>query len=540
MESLSAAHLASGVIHDSPLAHLSDIEMLADEEEGDEMLVDDESALHSANALDSADSPIDLQMSDNDELERESSAVGDDDMQEAASLGDDTDLDVSEHIEEVVEVVEDVEEAVEETAIIETSSVDQIAVSVDQKSNSAMPETNQPESISPTVEGPIDLVARAEEGANLEERQERESEVVSEIENPTDTEHTETVVVETTEEVRPPAGPDGSESASPVVELIYKFEPNEFNDDPAGEEKPISGEDILDHDANKEDTEKQHDGPQSTLRNLYPDISVLLKDDDSVYILCPSDHSEQAIAEYQAHQLLDSYEILSEPMTFLFDLLRNTFFSGANEQDQSGELVLAIPQLAIQVAELYVGLLENDKAEMAKTEPLMVELSVQRRFISRYNHISKMIGNGQGLQNLYDELDVNDLESSTLDPDEVKVIEDIKDEAEEVSARSEIDQANESSLVSVKIVEPEQEVEPPEDSLPTEQASDNVEELDEEEPAELVGIEENHKRPLEMEEAEEIEVKRVRSESAGSTGLEPTRPQESSDFSARDNLELES
>ncbi|KAK9241388.1 hypothetical protein V1525DRAFT_415974 [Lipomyces kononenkoae] len=152
-----------------------------------------------------------------------------------------------------------------------------------------------------------------------------------------------------------------------------------------------------------------------SVRTDFPDICVVLRKDDRNYLLCPSDGSDELIADLGAQTILEDYTILSQPLVNIFALLRSLF---SEELAEDCELVLDVPHLGLSVAEdnvfcnevtiydlveLYSGLRMNDGDAAASNEPLLILVNAQVRFLHRFNHIAELIRQGKGLQYLYDE-----------------------------------------------------------------------------------------------------------------------------------------
>ncbi|KAK9245523.1 hypothetical protein V1506DRAFT_506443 [Lipomyces tetrasporus] len=159
---------------------------------------------------------------------------------------------------------------------------------------------------------------------------------------------------------------------------------------------------------------EQTAGEVRSVRTDFPSICAILRKDDLNYLLCPSDVSDDLVAELEAQPILEDYAILSQPLVTMFAVLRG-IFNDALAADC--ELVLEAPQLGLSVSEdnvfchevtiydlveLYSGLNVNDNTDISNA-PFFIHLNAQVRFLSRFNHIAEVIRQGRGLQYLYDE-----------------------------------------------------------------------------------------------------------------------------------------
>ncbi|KAK9346366.1 hypothetical protein V1522DRAFT_391769 [Lipomyces starkeyi] len=150
------------------------------------------------------------------------------------------------------------------------------------------------------------------------------------------------------------------------------------------------------------------------VRTDFPNTCVILRKDDGNFLLCPSDVSDDLVAELEAQPILEDYATLSQPLATVFAVLRGVF---NDELAEDCELVAEVPQLGLSVSEdnvfcqevtvydlveLYSGLSINDNA-VTRNAPLVIHLNAQVRFLYRFNHIAALIRQGKGLQYLYDE-----------------------------------------------------------------------------------------------------------------------------------------
>ncbi|KAK9389765.1 hypothetical protein V1515DRAFT_630940 [Lipomyces mesembrius] len=395
----------------------SDIEMLAAEDDDDEMLLDEdaEGEHTTAQIQNTLSSPPGSSRMEEDEKDGGFDIVieeVDDDnnaRQEDEQL---LDADGSTPVPVVVE-----EEGPDE--VLEEADVGSPVVTVVEETQSTLQLPAEETTKEPVVERPADVPAE------VFYAQESASDVVSEIREDKggDTEVVEAANIANIAEVAerdPHLWTNSVVTEDQQDARRHEEEVVETGLAPAGANEQKNHEEApLDH---TESPASQ--GPDATVdqtidevRNVrtdFPNTCVILRKDDGNFLLCPSDVSDDLVAELEAQPILEDYTILSQPLTTVFAVLRGVF---NDELAEDCELVAEIPQLGLSVSEdnvfcqevtvydlveLYTGLSINDNA-IIPNAPLVIHLNAQVRFLYRFNHIAALIRQGKGLEYLYDE-----------------------------------------------------------------------------------------------------------------------------------------
>ncbi|KAK7206294.1 hypothetical protein BZA70DRAFT_130506 [Myxozyma melibiosi] len=299
---------------------------------------------------------------------------------------------IDESIAEPVTALTEVAEvdAVEEVPVVEETEA-AVEVPVVEETEAAIEEPAEPE--------PVESAAAQEaitETAVIVEQSDSESPEKA-------VEESVTVIYESTTDSAPQSYTEESEdakTAKPNIEIIDDDNSAVVISSPSKSE-PNNVVDVEEYEETR------------NVRINFPDICVILTHEDAHYLLCPSDNSDSIVSELEAQPILEDFASLSQPIDTLFAYLRDVF---QDRLDQDGELVLDIPVLDLSVSEdnvythdvtpydlvdLYSSLLVNDNETLAESQPLFLNLTVQPRFISRFNSIATLIRSGKGLKHLH-------------------------------------------------------------------------------------------------------------------------------------------
>ncbi|KAK9372397.1 uncharacterized protein V1513DRAFT_384871 [Lipomyces chichibuensis] len=408
---------------------LSDIEMLAAEDDDDEMLLDDDAQGEHAtaqiqNTLSSPPGSSRMEEDEKDggfdivieEVEDDNNAVQVDEQLLDADGSTPVPADVEEEVpadEVLVEgevgspfatVVEETqstlqlpaEETTKESVVEQPAEVSAEVFYAQESASGVVPESGEEKPGSTEVEEAGEVVNVAN-GADVAEVAEGDP-------------HLSTTSLVTEDQ------PDGQRHEEEVVETELASAAGNAQEN--HEEAPLGHIESLvsqGHDATVDQTTDE----VRNVRTDFPNTCVILEKDDRNFLLCPSDDSDNLVAELDAQPILEDYAILSQPLVTMFAVLRGIF---NGELAEDCELVAEVPQLGLSVSELnsfqdnvfcqevtvydlvelYSELSINDNA-VTPNAPLVIHLNAQVRFLYRFNHIAALIRQGKGLQYLYDE-----------------------------------------------------------------------------------------------------------------------------------------
>ncbi|KAK9479325.1 hypothetical protein V1514DRAFT_328324 [Lipomyces japonicus] len=164
----------------------------------------------------------------------------------------------------------------------------------------------------------------------------------------------------------------------------------------------------------------EHTVELSDVKVDFPNIGVILQFNQSNYVLVSADSTNQLVDVVSNEPLLEDYTVLSRPLETFFSILRSIF---VDQVSDDVELALNLSLVGLFISEdniycsevtfydfvsQYAGLSTNDNVDGGQT-PLTVELTIQTRFINRFNHISALIGEGHGFVKLSQEDELSNL-----------------------------------------------------------------------------------------------------------------------------------